>query len=613
MSGYLEVKYPFKSNLGLNPFKSWKRQWCILRPSPTCSGGSLAVYCSEAGAAAGTVELPAGCVVRRAKSRTRPYAFAVFAVDDRKPRVLLAAQSLPEAQSWMDKIRALLNGDKQLGTDMSLKDSYSVTVIPTELSTKCGLNGDGVLALSSKGVVFSKAQKHGTFIEWKHITDVQMCSEDKNRICIITIDGSFSRGAGAVRLQAPGADVAAALRAARGPARGALSRSDGDLRAQHHIDEVRRTSWYSGPSDVSLDDLDLIVSKEWQRLPRGPLSRCAGAGHLAPPRVHHSMSDRRSLLSIASGIYEEIPDLPHPPDTSHTPDTPDTPDIPHTPDTPDTPNSPPADTYCHMGGDTIDGVMKRPGRREEPTYECVSECVYATVRRPRRAPPPPLPPRLPFGSSKLGMWNSVNCDPVTRHSSLGSLPRCCSVSAPNKNKTFSVFRKRLKSDSRIASSPKSDTSKENKDVETKKKKFDFTPTRDIFKNFKVSRKMKNLKITNGSLSKGETKSCEFLDETEHVTTNRCSKSVECLEDNNEFLDEFDGDLSIEFNDDAVAALALPKEIVDVILQQRSINDQLTKMLKDRIAESEYMPMSPVIPAAPIEHHYIVMSPKTNLA
>lgn len=178
---------------------------------------------------------------------------------------------------------------------------------------------------------------------------------------------------------------------------------------------------------------------------------------------------------------------------------------------------------------------------------------------------------------------------------------------PNFN--FITSRKRLKSDSRITSSPKSDTSKENKDVETKKKKFDFTPTRDIFKNFKVSRKMKNLKITPG-LGKGETKSCEFLDETEHLTTNRCSKSVECLEQNDRFLDEIDGDLSIEFNDDAVAALALPQEIVDLILRGR---EQISKRLKEVQVEGDYMPMSPIIPPPPIEHHYIVMSPKTNLA
>ncbi|CAG5055787.1 unnamed protein product [Parnassius apollo] len=201
---------------------------------------------------------------------------------------------------------------------------------------------------------------------------------------------------------------------------------------------------------------------------------------------------------------------------------------------------------------------------------------------------------------------------VTRHSSLGSLPRCCTRTLPKPaRQPFSVFRKRLKSDSRIASSPKSETAKEIKDVETKKKKFEFPPTRDLFKSFKVSRKMKNLKITSG-LAKGETKSCEFLDETQHVTTNsRCSKSVECLEGNDEFLDEFDGDISLKINDEGLAALALPQEIVDLILRGR---DQFSKIrLKDTEVESEYMPMSPIVPPPPIEHHYIVMSPRTNLA
>lgn len=98
-------------------FQTWKRQWCILRPSPTCSGGgSLAVYCSEAGASAGAVELPPDSVVRLAKSRSRPHAFAVFSLmEPHKPRILLAAQTFQDAQIWMDKIRALLDGRQLLG------------------------------------------------------------------------------------------------------------------------------------------------------------------------------------------------------------------------------------------------------------------------------------------------------------------------------------------------------------------------------------------------------------------------------------------------------------------------------------------------------------------
>lgn len=148
-------------------------------------------------------------------------------------------------------------------------------------------------------------------------------------------------------------------------------------------------------------------------------------------------------------------------------------------------------------------------------------------------------------------------------------------------------------------SPKSE--KETKDVETKKKRFDFTPTRDIFKSFKVNRKMKNLKIT-GNLSKGETKSCEFLDETEHVSTKRCSKSVECIEK----FDDFD--VSLEINETNVSALALPDEIVELIFASEKILGSNYQQ-----AESEYMPMSPIVPPPPIEQHYIVMSPKPNVA
>ncbi|KAJ2948236.1 hypothetical protein O0L34_g7464 [Tuta absoluta] len=627
MSGYLEVKYPLKPNLPLNPFKSWKRQWVILRPSGTMSGGSLAVYCSEAGATAGSIDLPSGSVVKRAKSRSRPYAFAVFPVDERKPRVLLAAQSLNEAHSWMDKIKALLNGDNLIGTETLLKDCFSVTIIPTDLSSKMGLYGDGTLCVSSSGVQLARTH-NAVLVQWQYVRDVALSTEDKDRICVLTVDSEYNRGGGELKLSSPAAnDIYTAVCSRRHPGK-KFSKSDGDLRNCSDI-EVRRSSWYSGPSEVSLDDLDLIMSKESTLLPVGQLSRCVGAGELSQvsrPRLNSlpatsfddSMSDRRSLLSVASGIYEEIPDLPA---TEPATELATEPAKEHS-------NA----TYCKMGRDVPDGVLKTVGvaiRVEEPTYESVSECVYATMRRARRLPPPapPLPPRLPFGTSKMNeSWNDrLNPDEsaVTRHNSLGSLPRGYSRSEPAtqppsrtatlphpKTRGFSVFRKRLKSDSRIATSPKSDTSKENKDIETKKKKFDFTPTRDIFKNFKVSRKIKNLKITS-TLTKAETKSCEFLDETEHVTTNRCSKSVECLED--EFLDEFDGDLSIEFNDDAVAALALPQEIVDLILRSR---EQINKVRLKDSQECDYLPMSPIVPQpplAPIEHHYIVMSPKTNLA
>ncbi|KAG6462627.1 hypothetical protein O3G_MSEX013378 [Manduca sexta] len=579
MSGYLEVKYPFRSNLGLNPFKSWKRQWCILRPSPTCSGGCLAVYCSEAGASAGSVELPSGCVVRRAKSRTRPHAFAVFTLEEPcKPRVLLAASSLHDAQLWMEKIRSLLSGNRILGTEL-LKGSYSVSVANTELSRRVGLSGvDGVVTPSAAGLLVAPAHKLPTYVEWRHVAEVVLVDVDNSKTCVVKVDREFPSGGGELRFTSPAAqELTTALKRAHthtNTKAKKLSKSEGDLRTAKCSDEmgeVRRSSWYSGPSEVSLDDIELVMSKESKRIPNGQLSRYSGAGDLAPPATvtqpelvspptfDDSMSDRRSLLSVASGIYEEIPDLP---DTASEPKT--------------------EALYCKMGRDVPDGIIKLKSLEskrlesvadaeggegeEEPMYESVYECVYATMRRNKRRPPPPLPPRL-YGTLKSG------CAGVTRHSSLCSLARaapddCKHRTLPRWDKSrqaFSVFRKRLKSDSRIASSPKSETSKENKDVETKKKKFDFTPTRDIFKSFKVSRKMKNLKITTGGLNKGETKSCEFLDETEHVTTNRCSKSVECLEGNDEFLNEYGADLSIEFNEDAVAALSLPQEIVDLLL------------------------------------------------
>lgn len=68
-----------------------------------------------------------------------------------------------------------------------LKDSYSVSVVATELSRKCGLSADTVVTLTSAGVVVARAQL-ATFLEWKHIRDVRLTDDDKNRTCVLTVD-----------------------------------------------------------------------------------------------------------------------------------------------------------------------------------------------------------------------------------------------------------------------------------------------------------------------------------------------------------------------------------------------------------------------------------------
>ncbi|XP_063831035.1 uncharacterized protein LOC135080279 [Ostrinia nubilalis] len=318
----------------------------------------------------------------------------------------------------MEKIKDLLNSSKLRGTETLLKDSYSVTVVTTELSRKCGMTADSLLRLSSSGLLVSCTQKLGSVIEWKHISDAQLVTEaaDKSQACIVTVDSEYQSGGGQLKFASPLATELAsaltrALREHRAKA-AKLSRSEGDLRSSMSSDsdtgEIRRSSWYSGPSEVSLDDIDLIMSKEAARIPRGQLARCAGAPHLAPTR-DDSMCDRRSLVSIASGIYEEIPDLPTETGES-TEMTRESTEVTREPtevttEANEVTSSPEAsDVYCAMGRDVVDAPRRMLSAAtiaavvaEEPTYESVVECVYATMRRPRR-PPPPLPPRAPLGS-----------------------------------------------------------------------------------------------------------------------------------------------------------------------------------------------------------------------
>lgn len=68
-----------------------------------------------------------------------------------------------------------------------LKDSYSVSVVATELSRKCGLSGDAVVTVTTGGVVVARAQL-ATFLDWKHIRDVRLADGDKNRTCVLNVD-----------------------------------------------------------------------------------------------------------------------------------------------------------------------------------------------------------------------------------------------------------------------------------------------------------------------------------------------------------------------------------------------------------------------------------------
>lgn len=71
-----------------------------------------------------------------------------------------------------------------------LKDSYSVTIVATELSRKCGISGDSLLTVASNGLYVSRAQKLATVLEWRYISDVTLISEpaDKNKTCVLIVD-----------------------------------------------------------------------------------------------------------------------------------------------------------------------------------------------------------------------------------------------------------------------------------------------------------------------------------------------------------------------------------------------------------------------------------------
>lgn len=98
--------------------------------------------------------------------------------------------SIPTSFNCSQLITSLIIIPSLSGTETLLKDSYSVTVVTTDLSRKCGLSGDNVLRVSSNGLLVSRSQKLGTFLEWKHIGDVLLTSDvnEKNKLCVLSVD-----------------------------------------------------------------------------------------------------------------------------------------------------------------------------------------------------------------------------------------------------------------------------------------------------------------------------------------------------------------------------------------------------------------------------------------
>ncbi|KYB26828.1 hypothetical protein TcasGA2_TC033518 [Tribolium castaneum] len=153
--GYLDVKISAKSRRGLTPWKAWQKQWCELKRLDNIENGvELKLKSSMEGSVLNCLLLPRSSTICRTESRTKQYAFGVFAMGrTQKPLLFLSGASESDAQDWIASIRKMLCVASYLPVGES---NFHVSVVDNVHSRAAGLVGlHGVLGSNSQEIVIS--------------------------------------------------------------------------------------------------------------------------------------------------------------------------------------------------------------------------------------------------------------------------------------------------------------------------------------------------------------------------------------------------------------------------------------------------------------------------
>ncbi|KYB26827.1 uncharacterized LOC100141786 [Tribolium castaneum] len=204
--GYLDVKISAKSRRGLTPWKAWQKQWCELKRLDNIENGvELKLKSSMEGSVLNCLLLPRSSTICRTESRTKQYAFGVFAMGrTQKPLLFLSGASESDAQDWIASIRKMLCVASYLPVGES---NFHVSVVDNVHSRAAGLVGlHGVLGSNSQEIVISDPCTGDPRLCWYwhqfHQFHFQAPAHpvDDKRIIVMHTSGEFPAGPGQIYL-----------------------------------------------------------------------------------------------------------------------------------------------------------------------------------------------------------------------------------------------------------------------------------------------------------------------------------------------------------------------------------------------------------------------------
>ncbi|XP_008195061.1 uncharacterized LOC100141786 isoform X1 [Tribolium castaneum] len=351
--GYLDVKISAKSRRGLTPWKAWQKQWCELKRLDNIENGvELKLKSSMEGSVLNCLLLPRSSTICRTESRTKQYAFGVFAMGrTQKPLLFLSGASESDAQDWIASIRKMLCVASYLPVGES---NFHVSVVDNVHSRAAGLVGlHGVLGSNSQEIVISDPCTGDPRLCWYwhqfHQFHFQAPAHpvDDKRIIVMHTSGEFPAGPGQIYLYCEQGSrllnhlVTRGKRTKTSPGLKSskrLSRSEGDLCTNTTTSDSPvciRSQTGSDDSGVRVsiasdDSAYLLKPKTASSLisiGMGVLTKTPGGSETNDDSLQDltaledqtkcGLPRRESGVSLASGIYEEISEDAVKPLTNH--------------------------------------------------------------------------------------------------------------------------------------------------------------------------------------------------------------------------------------------------------------------------------------------------------
>lgn len=333
-SGYLDVKVSARSRRGFTPWKAWHKQWCeIKRLDCMENGAKLILKTAAEGSVISSVILPRSSTVCRIESHTKSFAFCVSTLGrNQKPILFLSGSSETDTQKWMAYIRKTLMVASYIPVG-SL--NFHVSLVDNDHSRAAGVYGlFGILSVNSQEISISDPSTGDNLVKWSWIhfhqfhLQAHTHPDDENTICVMHTSKEFTSGAGQIYFYCEDGPKLLELLVTHGKSRKLntlfassqrLSQSESDLNKSN--DAFYSLRHFSNSDDsgvrvsISSDDYGCRMKSKTLSM-NGLLSKTPGGSETEDDDtdinqiyIESKIPRGESGVSLASGVYEEIPEL----------------------------------------------------------------------------------------------------------------------------------------------------------------------------------------------------------------------------------------------------------------------------------------------------------------